>query len=201
MLDGTAYATLVQAATTKVDGPITAESEAEKPTRAVRKKVTDTKNEVPALAIEEAAPVEDAVAEVEEPPTDEPPSDGPEAEAATDGEVKPKKKTRRGSRGGRNRRKKPAAAAAAENGEPPAEQVPKLEPKPEPEPAAKPERARAATIHVPSADLGTDDNGAPAAEGDQPPKKKRTRRGSRGGRNRRRKPAAATGDAKPEPSG
>ncbi|MEK6275003.1 MAG: Rne/Rng family ribonuclease, partial [Actinomycetota bacterium] len=202
VLDGTAHATLVQAATaTQVAGPITAEAEAEKPTRAPRKKVTDPKNEVPAPdaaeepvaeAVDEAV---DAVAEVEEPPTDEPPADEPDAEAKPDAAATPRKRTRRGSRGGRNRRKKPAAAAAAENGQPPTEQVPA----PKPEPEAKPDAARAATIHVPSADLGTEDNGA-AADGDQPPKKKRTRRGSRGGRNRRRKPAgaAAATEVKPD---
>ena len=115
---------------------------------------------------------------------------------------------RRGSRGGRNRRKKPAAAVAAENGEPPAEQVPKPEPQPQRQPQRqrqpkpKPDGASTATIHVPSADLGTDGDNTSAAEGEQPTPKKRTRRGSRGGRNRRRKPAAAgtAPEAKSEPS-
>jgi ribonuclease G len=190
VLDGTAYATLVTPATAAVEGPITAEAEAEKPTRAPRKK---KEAEASAPTVEEEEPVadvEEPVAEAEalpteaeEPPTDEPPADEVVAVADPDAVVKPKKKTRRGSRGGRNRRKKPAAAAAAtENGQPPAEQVP--EPKPEAAPAAR--------IHVPSADLGTDGDGA-SADSDQPPKKKRTRRGSRGGRNRRKKPAAAQG--------
>jgi len=176
VVDGTAYATLVQPVGGSADGPITAEAEAEKPTRAPRKKKIDE-----AVKVEEQAPEAEveAEAEVEEPPTDEPPADEPE---------KPKKKTRRGSRGGRNRRKKPAAAAAAENGQP--------EPKPKPEPEAAP---AVATIHVPSPDLGQD--GEARADGDQPPKKKRTRRGSRGGRNRRKKPAAAASETKPESSG
>jgi ribonuclease G len=196
VLDGTAYATLVQAATARVDAPITAESEAEKPTRAVRRK-TGENAEALAPAIEKAqasaaaAPEEtvEAVAE-EDGPTEE-----PDAEAKPDAEAPPKKRTRRGSRGGRNRRKKPATAAAAENGEPPTEQVPKREPQAAPSrekaPERKPGAARAATIHVPSAELGTDGDNAPAAEGEQPPPKKRTRRGSRGGRNRRRKPAGS----------
>ncbi len=197
VLDGMAYATLVTPATARVDAPITAEAEAEKPTRAPRKKVEATAaapaTEKEAEPVAEATdePV-DAVAEVEEPPTEEPPADEPDAEAKPDAAAPPKKRTRRGSRGGRNRRKKPAGAtAAAENGQPPAEQVPKPEP--------KPQAARVATIHVPSADLGTDGDGAgaPAADGDQAPKKKRTRRGSRGGRNRRKKPAAASTDAGP----
>jgi len=178
VVDGTAYATLVQPVGGSADGPITAEAEAEKPTRAPRKKKIDE-----AVKVEEQVPEAEieavAAAEVEEPPTDEPPAD--EAE-------KPKKKTRRGSRGGRNRRKKPAATAAAENGQP------KPEPKPEPEAAPA-----VATIHVPSPDLGQDAEAK--ADGDQPPKKKRTRRGSRGGRNRRKKPAAAASEAKPESSG
>jgi len=171
VVDGTAYATLVQPVGGSADGPITAEAEAEKPTRAPRKKTIDE-----AVKVEEQASEVEVEAEVEEPPTDEPPADEPE---------KPKKKTRRGSRGGRNRRKKPAAAAAA-NGRP--------ETKPEPETAPA-----VATIHVPSPDLGQDAEAS--ADGDQPPKKKRTRRGSRGGRNRRKKPAAAASEAKPESSG
>jgi predicted RNA-binding protein with TRAM domain len=203
VLDGTAYATLVQAATAKVDAPITAESEAEKPTRAVRRK-TGENAEALAPAIEKvkaeelaAEAVEETVEAVadEEPPAEEPDAEAkPDEEAKPDAAAPPKKRTRRGSRGGRNRRKKPAAAAAAENGEPPAEQVRR----PEPEP--KPEASRAARIHVPSTDLGTDGEGAPVADGEQPPKKKRTRRGSRGGRNRRKKPATAAGEAKPESS-
>ena len=213
VLDGMAYATLVTPATAKVDAPITAEAEAEKPTRAPRKKVEPKAGAVEAPAAEEQEEEEpvaeavdepvDAVAEVEEPPTEEPPVDEPDAVATTDAPATPRKRTRRGSRGGRNRRKKPAgaAAAAAENGQPPAEQVPEPKPQREPRPQAKPDGARAATIHVPSADLGTEDNGgAPAAEGDGPPKKKRTRRGSRGGRNRRKKPAGASAEAKPESS-
>jgi ribonuclease G len=192
VLDGMAYATLVQTAAEKaVEAPITAEAEAEKPTRAPRKR-QEAEAEAPAPEEEEEEPA----AEVEEPPTDEPPDEELMAQeppaVAPDAEVKPKRRTRRGSRGGRNRRKKPATAVAAENGEPPAEQVP--EPK-EPTPEAAP----TATIHVPSPDLGTDGDGA-AADGEQPPKKKRTRRGSRGGRNRRKKPAAAAGEAKPESS-
>jgi len=166
VLNGTAYATLVQTAAQtakKGEGPITAESEAEKPTRAPRKKKADGASEG-ARGNREVPPTEhEAVVEAE---SGEP--------AATDEEPpKPKKKTRRGSRGGRNRRKKPAAAATAENGkaeEPPA----------------------AATIHVPSPELGqTSSTDGESADGEQPPKKKRTRRGSRGGRNRRKKPAAA----------
>jgi hypothetical protein len=189
VLNGTAYATLVQTAaqTAKMgEGPITAESEAEKPTRAPRKK----KEEQPAAErpVRDSGPVEGARGKREAAPTEE---EAPVAEieakepVATDEEPpKPKKKTRRGSRGGRNRRKKPAATAAAENGK--AEEAP-----------------AAATIHVPSPELGqTSSTDGESADGEQPPKKKRTRRGSRGGRNRRKKPAAAAStEAKADPSG
>jgi ribonuclease G len=96
VLNGTAYATLVggpkQPAT-----PITAESEAEKPTRKPPARKGKPKAEEPEP--EEAVAVEEAEGE-------------PEAEAVAEAD-KPKKKTRRGSRGGRRRRKKPAAAAGA----------------------------------------------------------------------------------------
>jgi predicted RNA-binding protein with TRAM domain len=160
VLNGAAYATLVQPAAKVADGPITAESEAEKPTRAPRKKAA----EEPKAETEKVEAVADEVVVVEE----EPP--------------KPKKKTRRGSRGGRGRKKKPAAVAA-ENGQ------------------AEQPVATAATIHVPSPDLGKDGEAEASADGEPPaaPKKKRTRRGSRGGRNRRKKSTTA---AKPgaEPS-
>jgi ribonuclease G len=100
VLDGTAYATLVQPAAKVAEGAITAEAEAEKPTRAPRrKKVEESKAK---------ADVTDAVAE--EPAAEE--------HAAEEEPPKAKKKTRRGSRGGRGRKKKtPAAAPAASNGE------------------------------------------------------------------------------------
>jgi predicted RNA-binding protein with TRAM domain len=110
-----------------------------------------------------------------------------ETDGAPEGEVKPKKKTRRGSRGGRGRKKKTTTAtatteqAAASNGEPDAQPVPA----PVPEPVAEAE---------PSAN-----GGEPGAE-EQPKPKKKTRRGSRGGRNRRKKPAAPV-DGAPDGSG
>jgi predicted RNA-binding protein with TRAM domain len=172
VLNGTAYATVVETAAQtakKGEGPITAESEAEKPTRAPRKK----KVEQPKRAAEPVA--EEAV--TEEPLAEEPEEPAPAGEEPP----KPKKKTRRGSRGGRGRKKKPAGAAA-ENGQP--EETP-----------------AAATIHVPSPDLGQAADGDGAKTDEAPaPKKKRTRRGSRGGRNRRKKPAAASSEAKPESS-
>ena len=182
VLDGVAYASLV--ATGKaaaVGAPITAEGEAEKPTRAPRRKkaepagAKEAKQEVEAV---EAKPEPEPKAEAKAPP--EPKAEEPAAQE------KPKKKTRRGTRGGRGRKRKPAATAAGANGEP--------------------EAAPVATIHVPDPGLGRE-NGepetaaeAPAADGEQPVKKKRTRRGSRGGRNRRKKPASMDSSAKPAPA-
>ena len=192
ILNGTAYATLVQPATKKDEAPITAESEAEKPTRAPRKKKVDEPAAKPEAEKPEAAEKPAVAKPVAEEPVAEEPEEKPEA---TDEEApKPKKRTRRGSRGGRNRKKKPAAAAAvaaaAENGQAEEPIVAAAE-------NGQPEEApQAATIHVPSPDLGQDTEGEGSGDGDQPPKKKRTRRGSRGGRNRRKKPAGtATSDA------
>jgi predicted RNA-binding protein with TRAM domain len=195
VLNGVAYATLVQSATKKADVPITAESEAEKPTRAPRKKKVEdeAKPEAQKPVAEEAEAPEEPVAAEPEPKETE-----PAEPVVAEGEEppKPKKKTRRGSRGGRNRKKKPAAAAAAENGQPEPTAAAPDNGRPARDGAA---RSPAATIHVPSADLGADSENV-TAEGDQPPKKKRTRRGSRGGRNRRKKPATATAEAPPETS-
>jgi ribonuclease G len=196
VLDGMGYATLVQPASKAGDVPITAESEAEKPTRAPRKKKVEEAAPKPEPAADEPA-AEEPVAEepaAEEPAAEEPVAEEPKAvETIEEGAPKPKKKTRRGSRGGRNRRKKPAAAAVAENGKPEKAEAPApAAANGQPEETVAPAPA-AATIHVPSPDLGqaADDDGAPA-DGEQPPKKKRTRRGSRGGRNRRKKPASAS---------
>jgi ribonuclease E len=228
VLDGRAYAVPIRK-TKAVPEPLTAEGEAEKPTRKppARKGATVAK---------EAEPVAEEPAVAEE--LDEEP--GPEAEPETeetpeaDAEEapKPKKKTRRGSRGGR-KRKKPATAGAAESeaGSTPEE---------------SPEPSRGATIHVPGDDLGRDGKAkqadeAPAAEpepeatgeptargtaevldepgressaspttlaadAEAPKPKKKTRRGSRGGKNRKKKPAAtsengseAAADAEPAP--
>jgi predicted RNA-binding protein with TRAM domain len=189
VLNGTAYATLVQPAAKVVEGPITAESEAEKPTRAPRKKRIEepVAKQPKAKAEAEVTEAEVTEAVAEEPATEEP-------AAAEEEPPKPKKKTRRGSRGGRNRKKKPAAAGAAENGR-----------GAEPAPAAADNgqadapTPAAATIHVPSPELGKDGETAASGDGEQPaaPKKKRTRRGSRGGRNRRKKPAAANPSSDP----
>ncbi|HEY6834922.1 MAG TPA: Rne/Rng family ribonuclease [Gaiellaceae bacterium] len=165
VVDGTAYATLVGGAK-QPEAPITAEGEAEKPTRkppARKGKAAVEEPEVEAVAEELEAQEPEADAE-------------PEAEAEGEPEAdKPKKKTRRGSRGGRRRKKKPAAATAEGNGESPKIHLPdpELGRAEEPEPEAE---AEAVT-----------EDGAEA-----PKPKKKTRRGSRGGRRRRKKPAGAS---------
>jgi ribonuclease G len=185
VLDGTAYATLVRPAPPALENPITAESEAEKPTRAPRRKKAE---EAPAPEVEEADVEAVAEEEAEEAPVEEPAVEA----VAEDGQPKPKKKTRRGSRGGRGRKRKPAGAAAQANGDSTAAET---ETEPAAEPAAERQEQPVATIHVPGPDLGSEDAGRETSEaGDEQPKpRKKTRRGSRGGRNRRRKPAASAG--------
>ena len=170
----------------EAEGPITAEAEAEKPTRA-RKGAAEPEKR-PAAAPRKP--------KVEEPVSDAAVSDTEvevaEAEA-TETETEPvpvKKKTRRGTRGGRNRKKKTTTAAS-----PAPEGANGAEPSEEPPPSGP-------VIHVPDRALGSEpsENGAePAA-----PVRKKTRRGSRGGRNRKKKtatasPATATVEAEAPP--
>jgi len=178
-----------------VEEPLTAEAEAEKPTRAKRpssRKKDDGAEVVDGEAeedeYEDEEEVEDAVAE--EPAEGETSADG-------DAPVTPKKRTRRGSRGGRNRKKKTAtatgtggaiAAASTNGGE--VQEVSDTAAPEAPVETDEPEQAdepAGPVIHVPGRDLGTEDGDTPA------PVKKKTRRGSRGGKNRKKKTAAATG--------
>ncbi|MGE5273741.1 MAG: Rne/Rng family ribonuclease [Verrucomicrobiota bacterium] len=219
VLDGTAYATLADVAAEPARaGPITAEAQAEKPTRASRAKSRPEETpEQPAAEPEPEAPVE---VEVEAAVVDE----GETPEAA-DGPPK-KKRTRRGSRGGRGRKKKAAAEIGVAGSpeevdepvaalEPPTERAPADESAPKKRarrgsrggrgrrkpvagesngrPEAPPVELPAPTIHVPEADLGTE-----TVDGDEAAPRKKTRRGSRGGRNRRKRRTAAAGDASPD---
>ncbi len=200
VLDGRAYGVLMRK-TKEAPEPLTAEGEAEKPTRKppARKGATPAKEEQ-APEAEEAVVAEPAETEAEAETETEP---EPEAEETVGAEEapKPKKKTRRGSRGGRNRKKKTATveAAAGTDGESDGASE------------ESPESSRAVTIHVPGDDLGREGAVEPAepapteaeaadgsAEGESEPTpaaKKKTRRGSRGGRNRKKKTAAATNGA------
>jgi ribonuclease G len=108
VLENAAYATLV-VKTTDVEEPITAEGEAEKPTRKAPAKKAEAEAETEVEVVE--------VVEVDEVAEGEP-------EAAEEA-PKPKKKTRRGSRGGRGR-KKTTTAAAAGNGAAPVAPVAKI---------------------------------------------------------------------------
>ncbi len=195
VLNGTAYATLVTRSKL-VEPPITAEGEAEKPTRKppARKKPGGTKAEE---AVEEPVETEEETAdepEEGEPETVEAEAVELEAEATPEADgaaPTPKKKTRRGSRGGRRRKKKPADAATASadgggdgDGDGPRIHVPDPDlgreaEADEPEPVASAESA--------PAENGAGENGAGE---DAPKPKKKTRRGSRGGRRRRKSPAA-----------
>jgi len=94
---GTLYATLVAGAKAAYN-PVTAEGEAEKPTRRPATKKAEAEVAEP-LEVHESAGDED--------------SEGDE-------ETKPKRKTRRGSRGGRKRKKPATPTAAAANGDEPA---------------------------------------------------------------------------------
>jgi ribonuclease G len=177
VLPGTAYATVVGGAKAP-SGVITAEGEAEKPTRATKK---------PAEA---KAPEKKPAEKKREPKPEVVAADA--TEATPEGEA-PKKKTRRGSRGGRNRRKKTAATTTAApttnagDGAGPTIHLP-------PPDLAKRE---AEVEAAPAAE--TEPETTESVNGDEPPKpRKKTRRGSRGGRNRRKKTAAPTAEAPTE---
>jgi ribonuclease G len=195
-VDGTAYATLVSKQGA-ADQPITAEDQAEKPTRkppakrAARASVRDGGERAEASLARRAASQQ--AAEVE-PEPEEPVTEAAAEEASS--EAKPRKKTRRGSRGGRGRKKKPTQ---------PAEAVMGLDAVRAEEPASAPK------IHLPDPELGPDEEAdgtavaGPSEDGAAAPKRKRTRRGTRGGRKRRKKTgvgaAADTEPAGAAPSG
>jgi predicted RNA-binding protein with TRAM domain len=218
VLDGVAYATLVRRLKT-VPEPLTAEAEAEKPTRKPpARKDADSQagtvetddddiaddDDVEDDEVEETGD-DDSDVEVEDGDEDDAQAAEPAiAAASVDGApVTPaKKKTRRGSRGGKNR-KKPAGTTAAKPADAPDGEAVEAEPE---MPAPRLPRAETAekkvTIHLPSDDLGREDElddegGAtvetPSENGAAGVAKKKTRRGSRGGKNRRKRTAAAAG--------
>jgi ribonuclease G len=178
VLDGRAYAVLTKK-TKAVAEPLTAEAEAEKPTR--RPPARKGTGEGPGEGVEG----EGTTTLVEEPDVEVASDDEPEVvddvvdESDEAGSTPMKKKTRRGSRGGRNR-KKPATTIhlpGDDLGEKEADEPAADEPAAPEEPAA---------VETPSeADAPAEGDGVAAP-------KKRTRRGSRGGRNRKKKPAVAT---------
>ncbi|MGZ4289761.1 MAG: Rne/Rng family ribonuclease [Gaiellaceae bacterium] len=180
--DGLAWAELLSPVEAP-DEPLTAEAEAERPTRA--KRSTVPKKAATEAEVDEAAePEEDLDEEEADEALAETDAVGDEAAA---GEAPPKKKTRRGSRGGRNRKKKPAAAAGATARAAGAEaaEAPEVVQEAEPDAEMQEPEPSGPVIHLPGREL-TDEGGAADT-----PAKKRTRRGSRGGRNRRKKPVGA----------
>jgi ribonuclease G len=226
VLDGTAYAVLADAAPAATSTPITAEAQAEKPTRASRAKKPEAEAEPEVVEGELVAEAEEPVAEEKEPVAEEGQVVGEEADAEEPAAgTPPKPKTRRGSRGGRGRKKKPAA----EQGQTPEGSVPEVTPereKPAEEappkkktrrgsrggrgrkkPAAATAAAETNGAGAPEAEtaeprrptIHVPEAEAPSTNGDEPgaaPARKRTRRGSRGGR-RHRKPTTAAAEQQP----
>jgi ribonuclease G len=198
VLDGTAYASLLRR--TKTVEPLTAEAEAEKPTRKppARKGAGAAAADTEVEEVEETEETEETEQETAEAEEIEE-VEAPEAEDGDEADAAPaKKKTRRGSRGGRGR-KKPAGTTTIHL--PPDDLgAPKAEPAakpaaPKPEPAAEAPEVE----DVEEADETVEEG--PAENGAAPKAKKKTRRGSRGGRNRKKKPATVPADgdgAEPE---
>jgi ribonuclease G len=203
--EGTAWAELLTPVE-PADEPLTAEAEAEKPTRVKRpssRKKTDDAELVEGDVLEVEDDVEDDAEYEDEAGEDDAVAETPEAPADGDQPVTPKKRTRRGSRGGRNRKKKTATAtgtggaiaAASTNGsevqEAPEAAAVTDAPVETDEPEQAADEPGGPVIHVPGRDLGADPG---TEDGDTPaPVKKKTRRGSRGGKNRKKKTAAAAG--------
>jgi ribonuclease G len=188
VLDGTAYATLSEGLPEASAAPITAEAQAEKPTRPSRAKRIEPETVEPAgTEVAEPEIVEGEIVEgeivAEEEVADAAVS--PEEEQAAG--ATPRKRTRRGSRGGRGRKRTPAAARASASEAPPSGEGEE----PEREPESEAEAAVGDRVGL----LGEQGDSA-VHDGDEaeavavPPKKK-TRRGSRGGRGRKKKPVAS----------
>src|SRR5205085_5371662 len=201
VLDGVAYATLVRSVK-KAPEPLTAEAEAEKPTR----KPPARKGAGAVEADDEVAELEAGEIDAGEPDAEELEAEGPDVEeedvevddaaAPTAAGAPAKKKTRRGSRGGKNR-KKPAGTGAVKPEAAVAEPAAVAEDQVETEqPVAADEAEKKVTIHLPSDELGREGEAdaagaAPAQNGAAIGAKKKTMPGSRGRKNRRRRTAAA----------
>ena len=195
VLDGIAYATLVRQ-TKKAPEPLTAEAEAEKPTRkpparklagAGAEPSEDGEELEPGGEAEEAAdepaaaavPVAEALLTETEDATDAEEPTGEEPAAAAGAPAK--KKTRRGSRGGRNRKKPAGAAGAAAEGEAVGDVTDDAgvevgdAPAEAKTPAVRTSTprtprtgGRSVTIHVPSDEFGRDSDHEDEAETGQP---------------------------------
>ena len=205
-LKDSAYATLVEPDQEPYQA-LTAESVAERPTRAPAKKAQSKAQAEPTTGFETLA-----VAEPAQLPVTTVAESSIVESGAEEGPPRPKKRTRRGSRGGRRRSKPSAAGANAATGKvaaagtvaagAPADSAGKtLQPeKPAARPPAKRRRAPRPVAKAPAQPPEAASTSAPSAAesllapdgGEAPRPKKRTRRGSRGGR-RHRKPAQAGG--------
>jgi ribonuclease G len=172
VFDGVAYGSLARKAGKRPSEPLTAEAEAEKPTRKPPARKAD------AEAVEAEAPES---ADAEEEPGEETETEGAAAMPA-------KKKTRRGTRGGRNRKKKPAAAAIDVGEETPEEEQPAKTVTIHLPPADLGEEEEVEA--EPGPEAASEDGDQPAAA----PTRKKTRRGSRGGKNRRKREAVAAAE-------
>jgi len=163
ILDGVAYGSLIAGKKDRAPAPITAEAEAEKPTRTTRSRRSPAEEK-------KAEPKPEAEAKPE------PEAKAKPEPAAAEEAPKPRRKTRRGSRGGRRRRKKPAAAGS-ENGAAASQATIHV---PEPDLG----RADAASQDGKAPEQPSDGPAKP---------RRKTRRGSRGGRGRRKKATTAAG--------
>ncbi len=203
VLDGNAYATLADGATSAA--PVTFEGEAEKPTRApAKKKAVEAPADV--AAVEQPAETE---AEISAEPAAET-ADAEEIETEAPGEVAedaaaapPKRPARRGTRGGRGRTRRPSVQGeTVAESEGAAGEESLTEPDPVEAKPAAPANGRGPRqprIHVPGGEPGETRAAGPGGNstdlegGDGLPRpKKKTRRGTRGGRGRK-KPAVAGG--------
>ncbi len=198
-LEQTAYATRLDAPALP-PGPLTAEAEAEKPTRAPRARKA-AEGEVVDVEAEEIEELEPGESELE---TEEP-GEAPAPLAAQAGTTPAKKRSRRGTRGGRGRKRPtptadgaeaPAAEEDAEAPSGPRIHVPARDLE---EPEAKAETAEPAAEAETSAEAETPTEAGAEGDAAAAPPKKKTRRGSRGGRGRTKKAPVAGGNGAAEP--
>ena len=181
LADGLVWAELLTPAE-DADEPLTAEGEAERPTRVKKSTAAPKKKTLEPVVEDESEEADEPEESDESDEADE--ADEPVAEGEEPGAAPAKKRTRRGSRGGRNRKRKTTTVAtAAAEAEPQAEETADTADAPD---DTVDEGPPAPVIHLPGREL-TDEDGDAAT-----PAKKRTRRGSRGGRNRRKKTATTT---------
>jgi len=178
VMDGVAYADVVDPGA-RIDSPITAEAEAERPTRPARravKKAADGVQEAAGLAADDDLDVVEAVSE----------------DAAADVAAPARRPASRRSSTPRQPAEAAAEDGAVADGETPA-------PKPR-----RPRRPAAATAAAAAEEAdGEEVEAADGVEvdGEAVVPKKRTRRGTRGGRNRKRKPAGVAVDGESDAEG